>query len=523
MEKENVIGYCRVSTSQQKESLSVQEYKIKNYCKNKGYTILKIYKDICSGLKNNYKNINLGIALDFANNNNFKIIVTHIDRITRNIVIYDKIVKLGVKIIPIHQQNDSIVKLREWVGLANKETKLLKEREQMSYDYLENELKEYPVISIVKKIYKDVYTFSFSFEIIETEDNDEIKLMTLFNDNNEKLIFLNSRENIELTNMRIIRCYNEFDILYSFFNELKKMSKLTKIILISYNVDLNFIENKIIKYNIDIIKLKKYDNILTFYFPSSAIIVLDIYYYIKNQYSHKKYELTYIAKEVLNEKRIYLTQKSITRLFNNYKDLEILTNYCLRKTQLILGLEKKFKCYNYYYKLSSLLDENLILLSLQLNYNCRFKQVLFSKLEKLYNLTNDIKRCLLFIYICLNNFINLKIRKNLLYYTLKVKETHCSSKSTYRKLIEHTNAKIGELIYYTYKNGCPTSLVDIENVKEIDVYEIYKKSIKRELNNFFQHNTIIKDKIPTYIYVEKLTSLNSAINFIYDIILTFPF
>jgi predicted site-specific integrase-resolvase len=77
--KENVIIYCRVSSSQNKDNLESQAERLKNYCIINGYKINNIIKEIGSGLNDNRPKL-LSILNDTSIT---KIVVEHKDRLTR--------------------------------------------------------------------------------------------------------------------------------------------------------------------------------------------------------------------------------------------------------------------------------------------------------------------------------------------------------------------------------------------------------------------------------------------------------
>ena len=76
-----VVGYCRVSTSEQKEDLERQKYLIENYCVSKGYKY-KLISDIGSGI--NYNKKGLIELIKLINNKEIsKIILNYKDRLIR--------------------------------------------------------------------------------------------------------------------------------------------------------------------------------------------------------------------------------------------------------------------------------------------------------------------------------------------------------------------------------------------------------------------------------------------------------
>lgn len=80
-DKREIIGYCRVSTSSQREDLERQVSNVESYCYAKGYSF-SIIKDLGSGLNYNKKGLNE--LLDKIMNDEVKLIVINYkDRLLR--------------------------------------------------------------------------------------------------------------------------------------------------------------------------------------------------------------------------------------------------------------------------------------------------------------------------------------------------------------------------------------------------------------------------------------------------------
>ncbi len=77
-----VIGYCRVSTSKQKESLDNQIQYLRDYTNAKGVILEEVYTDIGSGINYNRKNFNK-ILEEVENQEISQIYVTYKDRFVR--------------------------------------------------------------------------------------------------------------------------------------------------------------------------------------------------------------------------------------------------------------------------------------------------------------------------------------------------------------------------------------------------------------------------------------------------------
>jgi len=76
--KPRIVIYCRVSSHERKQSLENQIQSCLDYCKSKGYSVDKIYKEIASGMNDSRK------QLTFMLESNPSIIVSeNKDRLTR--------------------------------------------------------------------------------------------------------------------------------------------------------------------------------------------------------------------------------------------------------------------------------------------------------------------------------------------------------------------------------------------------------------------------------------------------------
>ena len=91
-EQIKVVGYIRVSTFNQADntSLSLQQEKIKEYCKLKNWELIKIYKEIGSGAKESREQYNEMIKA--INDNGFNgVVVYHIDRLFRSLRLFSNL------------------------------------------------------------------------------------------------------------------------------------------------------------------------------------------------------------------------------------------------------------------------------------------------------------------------------------------------------------------------------------------------------------------------------------------------
>jgi predicted site-specific integrase-resolvase len=75
----NAVIYTRVSSSQNKSNLDTQVERLESYCLSKGYSIVKIIKEVGSGVNDHRRKF-----IDLLNSDNYDIIVVeHKDRLTR--------------------------------------------------------------------------------------------------------------------------------------------------------------------------------------------------------------------------------------------------------------------------------------------------------------------------------------------------------------------------------------------------------------------------------------------------------
>lgn len=125
------------------------------------------------------------------------------------------------------------------------------------------------------------------------------------------------------------------------------------------------------------------------------------------------------------------------------------------------------------------------------NNHCRFSILFFEKINNLIEMNISTKKCLIFIYYCLNNLLNKKVNKNMLYYSTLIKETFFNEKCKYNSLINYNSDElnlpeknqIGKIIYYTFiKNKIVPYNKNIIG-KEMDIETIYRTSFKKNLNN----------------------------------------
>ena len=102
--KENKICiYCRVSSHDKKDDLNRQVERCEEYCRAKGYSVSKVYKEIASGMNDN--RIQLWKMVD----SNYDIVVVeNKDRLTRFGFNYIQKLgfKCGLKVEVIHQDNE---------------------------------------------------------------------------------------------------------------------------------------------------------------------------------------------------------------------------------------------------------------------------------------------------------------------------------------------------------------------------------------------------------------------------------
>lgn len=88
--EQKVCIYCRVSSHDKKQDLIRQVERCEEYCRSKGYSISKIYKEIASGMNDNRKKF-----WKMIDDNNTIIVIENKDRLTR--FGFNYIEKLGNK------------------------------------------------------------------------------------------------------------------------------------------------------------------------------------------------------------------------------------------------------------------------------------------------------------------------------------------------------------------------------------------------------------------------------------------
>lgn len=82
VEKRDVVVYGRVSTNAQKSNLETQINELLKFSNSKGYSVVKIYKDIASGLSFDRKEFKK-LLKDVINHKVKTVIVSHKDRLSR--------------------------------------------------------------------------------------------------------------------------------------------------------------------------------------------------------------------------------------------------------------------------------------------------------------------------------------------------------------------------------------------------------------------------------------------------------
>jgi DNA invertase Pin-like site-specific DNA recombinase len=128
----NIIGLCRVSTEEQGESrngLEAQRKEIEVWASQNGYTIVSMIEEITSGSLSVQDRPVLQSALSLARKMKCKIVVSKVDRISRDAaVIHNLMQKKKVVIsVALGEQADSFVE-HIYAGLAEKERKMIGER-----------------------------------------------------------------------------------------------------------------------------------------------------------------------------------------------------------------------------------------------------------------------------------------------------------------------------------------------------------------------------------------------------------
>ena len=82
VEKRDVVVYCRVSTKSQKSSLETQITDLLKYANSRGYSVVKVYKEIASGLSFDRKEFKT-LLHDVINHKVKTVIISHRDRLSR--------------------------------------------------------------------------------------------------------------------------------------------------------------------------------------------------------------------------------------------------------------------------------------------------------------------------------------------------------------------------------------------------------------------------------------------------------
>lgn len=100
--KEPIVIYARLSAPKQKEDLQRQIRTLRTYAETRGWEVLRVYKDIDSGINDNRKQL-LKLLTDMPTMQPTRILCTYKDRIARfGTKIIEEVCKLfGTTIVPI--------------------------------------------------------------------------------------------------------------------------------------------------------------------------------------------------------------------------------------------------------------------------------------------------------------------------------------------------------------------------------------------------------------------------------------
>jgi len=101
--KEKVAIYCRVSSYDKKNDLLRQVERCEEFCRAKGYSISKVYKEVASGMNDNRKKF-----WKMIDDNNTIVVVENKDRLTRFGFNYIEKLgnKCGIKLEVINQDHE---------------------------------------------------------------------------------------------------------------------------------------------------------------------------------------------------------------------------------------------------------------------------------------------------------------------------------------------------------------------------------------------------------------------------------
>lgn len=101
--EQRIVIYCRVSSHDKKDDLNRQVERCEEYCRAKGYSVSKVYKEIASGMNDNRKKF-----WKMMDDNATLVVIENKDRLTRFGFNYIERLsnKSGVKIEVIHQDHE---------------------------------------------------------------------------------------------------------------------------------------------------------------------------------------------------------------------------------------------------------------------------------------------------------------------------------------------------------------------------------------------------------------------------------
>ena len=137
----NYVAYLRTSTKKQLLGIAAQQDKIQDFIsKRDGSVLIKTFTEQESGLKNNRKQ--LQAAIQFAKENNARLLIATMDRLTRKASFFLQLQEEGVKFTICDMPEADETTISILAVIAQREVKLIKQRTKNGLGQIKKKLKQ---------------------------------------------------------------------------------------------------------------------------------------------------------------------------------------------------------------------------------------------------------------------------------------------------------------------------------------------------------------------------------------------
>ena len=137
----NYVAYLRTSTKKQLLGIAAQQDKIQDFiCKRDGSVLIKTFTEQESGLKNNRKQ--LQAAIQFAKENNARLLIATMDRLTRKASFFLQLQEEGVKFTICDMPEADETTISILAVIAQREVKMIRQRTKNGLGQIKKKLKQ---------------------------------------------------------------------------------------------------------------------------------------------------------------------------------------------------------------------------------------------------------------------------------------------------------------------------------------------------------------------------------------------